>query len=225
MSRTLIFSDTHFTDQFDSGRFALLKQAIIAADAVIINGDFWDRYLVSFSDFLASPWQQLFPLLKAKKAIYLYGNHDRPEYCDERMSQFSTEQGEEYWLKTVGGTYYVTHGNQISPAPDQKYKLPDKKIFTGRFKKLTKSINLVEKLSVIMFGKPTVSFGGYHNPKMKRWAKHHLPADVTMICGHSHRVEANARRKFYNSGYINYGIAHYLWVDDLGVELVQRQYR
>ncbi|MBI3955332.1 metallophosphoesterase, partial [Candidatus Gottesmanbacteria bacterium] len=74
---TIIISDLHLTRRFEKRKFNFLKKIIERSDQVVINGDLWDYYFSSFSQFVRSPWRQLFPLLKEKKTVYLYGNHDR----------------------------------------------------------------------------------------------------------------------------------------------------
>ncbi|KUK82735.1 MAG: Metallo-dependent phosphatase, partial [Microgenomates bacterium 39_6] len=86
--KTLIFSDTHLTDRLDPKKMAFLKKIINKADQVIINGDFWDGAFISFDQFLSSPWQELFSLLKKKQTIYIYGNHDKKERCGKGVSLF-----------------------------------------------------------------------------------------------------------------------------------------
>ncbi len=66
----LIFSDTHLTTKYDRKKFELLSKLIGSSDRVIINGDFYEGYVINFGQFIASPWRNLFPLLKEKKAIY-----------------------------------------------------------------------------------------------------------------------------------------------------------
>ena len=62
--KILVFSDTHLTDVFDAARFEAMAKMIDEVDQVIINGDFWDGYIIKFSEFIESGWNQLFPLLK-----------------------------------------------------------------------------------------------------------------------------------------------------------------
>ena len=62
--KILVFSDTHLSSTFEEKKFNLLKEIISRADRVIINGDFWEGYLISFKEFLDSRWKELFPLLK-----------------------------------------------------------------------------------------------------------------------------------------------------------------
>jgi predicted MPP superfamily phosphohydrolase len=87
--QTLIFSDTHLTKGFNRKKYEFLREIIEPVDRVIINGDFWDGYLTSFDKFVNSEWQKLFPLLKEKQTIYLYGNHDKTKWCDSRVNLFS----------------------------------------------------------------------------------------------------------------------------------------
>ena len=98
--RYLIFSDTHLTPKYEPKKFAVLKNAIEQADRVIINGDFWEGFVCTFNEFVESPWsKELFPLLKKKKAVYLFGNHDRESLANERASLFSDKQMKKYSFK------------------------------------------------------------------------------------------------------------------------------
>ena len=72
--KTIIFSDTHIGKRCDRRRFEYLKKIISDADRVIINGDFRD-HVVKSDKFMNSKWKELFPLLKSKKTIFIYGNH------------------------------------------------------------------------------------------------------------------------------------------------------
>ena len=94
----LVFSDTHLYLPFDGKKFNFLKKIISDSDQVIINGDFFDDYMISFDEFIKSPWNQLFPLLKKKKAIYIFGNHDQEKFSDKRTEQFSDSQKIRYKL-------------------------------------------------------------------------------------------------------------------------------
>lgn len=76
--RVLVFSDTHLTKAFDDKKCEFLKKIISDSDQVIINGDFWDGYIISFDEFLKPEWACLFPPLKAKKN-FLYLRKSRSE--------------------------------------------------------------------------------------------------------------------------------------------------
>jgi len=101
----LVFSDTHLTHRFNKKKFLFLSRIIKKADKVIINGDFWDGHISSFHRFINSKWSMLFKLLKQKKTVYIYGNHDRKEYCDSRVSSFSTIQTTHYKINFNKGCH------------------------------------------------------------------------------------------------------------------------
>ena len=100
----LVFSDTHLYLPFDGKKFNFLKKIISDSDQVIINGDFFDDYMISFDEFIKSPWNQLFPLLKKKKAIYIFGNHDQEKFSDKRLNLFSDVQVTSYKLQVTGSS-------------------------------------------------------------------------------------------------------------------------
>src|SRR5690606_17718607 len=91
--QTIIFSDTHLSSRVYRKKLRYLQAVIETADRVVILGDFWDGFLTDFDRFLRSGWRVLFPMLLERQAIYLYGNHDRSQWSDERVSLFSVEQG------------------------------------------------------------------------------------------------------------------------------------
>ncbi|HEX7018032.1 MAG TPA: metallophosphoesterase family protein [Patescibacteria group bacterium] len=108
-----VFSDTHLTDKFEPQLYQALKKMIESADQVIINGDFWDGFLVSFDAFVNSKWKQLFPLFKKKNTIYIYGNHDPEHLCDDRVSLFSVTQTLHHDLKVGKYLYKIQHGHLV----------------------------------------------------------------------------------------------------------------
>ena len=118
MSNILVFSDTHLYLPFDQKKFNFLKKIISESDRVIINGDFFDGYMIKFSKFIDSPWNQLFPLLKNKKTVYIFGNHDKKEFSDKRLSLFSDSQVSNYQLPTTHYNLIFTHGDDTRPTPD-----------------------------------------------------------------------------------------------------------
>lgn len=80
--RTLIFSDTHLGKKFSKRECNYLIDLFSKFDQIMINGDFWDEKKISFDAFMTSPSGLLFPTLKAKKAIYIHGNHDPADKTD-----------------------------------------------------------------------------------------------------------------------------------------------
>src|SRR3989338_3116815 len=94
--KTLVFSDTYFGAHFVEKKYHFLENLINQSDQVIINGDFWDSFFITFSQFNDSPYRNLFPLLKKKKTIYITGNHDTPDLLDNRVELFSDLQTDRY---------------------------------------------------------------------------------------------------------------------------------
>lgn len=116
--KILIFSDSHLTHKFNQDLYDYISNLIKDVDQVIINGDFWDAYLTTFDKFINSEWKKLFPLLKKKNAIYIFGNHDKQKFMDHRYNLFSRKQNTFYEFKSGKRDFYVTHGHLISPSYD-----------------------------------------------------------------------------------------------------------
>ena len=114
--KTIIFSDTHLTARLEPDKFAYLVKILRDADKVIINGDFWDCYDTDFDTFMQSDWKKLFPLLKQKKAIYLFGNHDPELLMDDRIKQFCSKAQDIYKFKQNKYEFVVRHGHRIVPS-------------------------------------------------------------------------------------------------------------
>jgi len=201
LMRILVFSDTHLTDQFEPKKFAFLKKIISDADFVIINGDFWDGQLTSFEKFISSPWKKLFPLLKAKKAVYLFGNHDRQSYSDKNVNLFSNLQANAYRMKINGKKFIFEHGNRILPMFDEalprsicKYTT----IIAGFF---------LEKISPLKFILKRTG------QTMKNKVKKEANKNEVFVCGHSHFADFDLKNQYINTGFIENGVAGYLIID------------
>jgi len=211
MSNILVFSDTHLYLPFDQKKFNFLKKIINESDQVIINGDFFDGYMISFEDFVNSQWKKLFPLLKSKKAIYIYGNHDKRSFSDKRADQFSDIQIERYKLKTKNKVYIFEHGQKTRITPDITWKM-NKKIFNAAIY----LAHIVRQFMVSLFGKIFITLRFAHrNAKSKRRiAEMYKPQDNEIyIIGHNHFGEVDEKNHFAASGMILYGFAQYLMID------------
>ena len=217
--KTLIFSDTHLTDTFDQAKYDFLRRIISQADKVIINGDFWDGFRCSFDDFLASDWQQLFPLLLEKQTVYLYGNHDGEEYCDERVSQFSVQQGLEYQIKLRDKVVHIEHGDRLDPLFgshhhsqlwDPILKMYDffDRINITYFRNLLRLLFFPKWLIYLIIKKHVSDF----------------PENTILVVGHTHWPYFNLHRRFINLDAVAYGFGGYVTIDD-GERLVWHRER
>ena len=216
---TIIISDTHLTRKFDQKKFNYLKQIIESCNQVIINGDFWDKYFCTFNQFINSEWQTLFPLLLEKQAIYLYGNHDKKEWCNQHVSEFSVEQKIYTSLKVGNKELYITHGDEIAPDFDGRHPWIPVGKFTGFLGYQYEKIGLA-----ISGDKFLVRAYTYLNDGMKKWAKEKLKENQILVGGHSHLAEFNLKEKHINTGFIRFGYGQYLKIENDILELIEEKY-
>lgn len=219
--RYLIFSDTHLSAyQFDKLKFAKLVEVISQAERVIINGDFFDGYLCTFDSFVRSPWSKLFPLLKQKKAIYIYGNHDRPEYMDERVTEFSDEQTYRKELIFLSRKVVVQHGQNFAPDFDGRFPSLSYYLawFYPRYFYHEQNKTLLNRLFLGYYSDNKNKLLHAEMKRSLKYMKRHNPwcRDSWFICGHSHLAEMNDELKFVNDGHFSRGAAEYVAINEQG---------
>ncbi|HRN71089.1 MAG TPA: metallophosphoesterase family protein [Candidatus Woesebacteria bacterium] len=202
----LVFSDTHLNLPFEEKKFNFLKDLINKSDKVIINGDFWEGYFISFKQFLDSPWKNLFHLLKQKQAVYIFGNHDRERFSTEEISAFSTIQTNKYSLKFQDKTYIFEHGNRIVPLENGDVAV------SGKPNIMTQIADQIEKY-IIKTGGALYQKGLYHyNKQIKEKIRLELKYNEIFVCGHTHCAEVDEKNKFINTGIIKHGLAQYMFI-------------
>lgn len=209
--KILVFSDTHLTTRFNPKKFELLARLINSADRVIINGDFYEGYVINFAQFITSPWQKLFPFLKQKQTVYIHGNHDKDNpgqnnsiFCEQISSEFNFEQN--------GVSFRVIHGHEIDRTFDVRHP---------NFPRLIAGIiSQVEKLVAQTFGRQFLAIYKRENDILKRWKLRNLPKDTWLICGHTHLAERDETVKFANSGlFLSEHLASYLLIENGKIDL------
>jgi predicted phosphodiesterase len=206
--KTLVFSDSHLARRFDEKQFAFLKKIILKSDRVVINGDFWDGYLTSFRDFINSSWKYLFPILKSKNAIYVYGNHDKRRFASSKVSLFSDVYTARYQEKFNGKTLIFEHGNNLLPALDDRYQ-----VIIPRF--VQTGVSFTHDFMARRFGNKFLKFAfKSSNRILKRKLKKRLAPDEIFICGHTHCAEVDLKNNFGNSGIVKAGLGQYLIIDN-----------
>jgi len=215
--KTVIVSDIHLTHRYDERKFLFLKELFSSADKIILNGDFWDGYITTFDRFVDSPWKNLFPLLREKEAIYLYGNHDQKRFSDERVSLFSMEQKDYHELMVKNEVYHVEHGQILCPSIDMIYPLSRTSLYY-----INVVFNKIEALLVYLKS-PHNSVLKYENRKIKKKLQL-AKVPYFYICGHTHYPEIDKDNKFANSGYIQYKRATYLIIDSSGLSFHAKKY-
>lgn len=203
--KTLVLSDTHLTDEFDQMLCYYIADLVKSVDRVVINGDFWDGYVTTFDAFCKSEWKQLFPLLKEKHAIYIFGNHDKQEMTDDRVKLFSKEQTLKYDFTDGGKHFHIEHGNLIVPEIDDRHPklilpLAPRAPYLFRF---LSGRTLLNKVINWLFIDPRQK---KLDRKMVRYVKKNLASTFdTVIFGHSHVFHTKCVGDiFWNSGYIEY---------------------
>ncbi len=213
----LVFSDSHLTDRFEPNKCKALLKAIDAADRVIINGDFWDGYLVSFNTFVTSQWStKLFPLLKKKQAVYIFGNHDTQKMADNRTRLFSNIQTNQYKLTSGGKTFIFEHGHRIAPMADETLNVKQGVVI--------KIAQRVEKYAVAIIG-PRVFFILYaYLIKQYKKSASQLNSDEVLVVGHTNTPEIDLDHKYINTGYCNIGLCHYVLIDNGTLSAAVKKY-
>lgn len=207
--RVLVFSDSHLSARFEKRKFELLKRIITEADRVIINGDFWEGHLTTFQKFIDSPWKQLFPLLKEKKAVYLYGNHDRESYSDKGVELFSVQHGRRYTMKIGAIEFVFEHGDRICPMVEEDSVL-NKFILV-----IQHTFNISELIVFRYLNRIFTKYAyGRYNTQIKTALKKELKPHQFFICGHTHYAEYDPERRFANSGFVRHGLAQYILIED-----------
>ena len=212
--KTLVFSDTHLGKVFDENKFYFLQKIIQKADTVIIAGDFWEGLQITFNDFVSSPWKALFPLLKKKNTIYVFGNHDFKELTDQRVSLFSSKQTDQYTFQSGRKTFVVEHGHRFPL------------IFVTITRHISKNItrfthkNLIighqmESVCITLFGKKfKESVGKLANKSIKKRLGKEFNDQKIFICGHTHSQEIDLKEHFVNTGMIRLGIGQYIIIEN-----------
>lgn len=214
--KTVVLSDTHLSSTFHPKKFEYLKNIIEDADRVVIAGDFWDGFSISFNNFVESKWQKLFPYLLEKNAVYLYGNHDREEWCDERVSLFSVEQGMETVIGVNGREYHIAHGHTIFE-PFEIWPEVNSKLIL----RVASYINVLRRM---FWAESLPKEGSAINTPMIQWATSNLSEDQILICGHSHYPQIDIAKKFINSGFIGLGYASHVLIDADSPKIVTQRY-
>ncbi len=212
--KLLIFSDSHLSARFDPAQYNYLHWIISHADKVVINGDFWDRDLCTFDQFVNSDWRKLFPLLLSKHTTYIYGNHDHHAYSDERVNLFSTSQGQVLDINADGRKLHIEHGNKIAFIHDRCTESKLHSIWASDRDLLSRMVS--DRIFNAVFG--------HYNREMAAWAEQNLPADTTLVCGHTHIQQNDIRHQFVNSGFNKYGYGQYLLVDNGQLKLMHVHY-
>ena len=221
--KTIVVSDLHLTATFDQNKFVCLKKLFENCEKLIINGDFWSCYSSSFEEFLNSQWRQLFPIMLAKKTIYLYGNHDRSEFMDQRVNLFSIEQLSSLNYSSGEHDYHIEHGHLFFK--HQSFSNP---IFLKLYRKLKIDEKLRQPLENFLYRtfdfKTLTKYFGYLNNEIKNKNSQLMQSGKILVVGHTHAPENDKVMKFVNTGFIGHNLGWYLEINNRGYSLVKFTY-
>jgi predicted phosphodiesterase len=220
--KKLIISDTHLS-KFNKKQFSFLYDLIESVDEVIINGDFWDSWCISFEKFVNSKWQELFDLLLAKNTIYVYGNHDPKHLCDERCYLFAVETCDSYQFELFGQKFYCEHGHRQMRGFDMgKFINFYLKMIGRQPKVLCYLIAKVEHWLFHLF--PKLGTNSKIGKRSNRIIKENSKEGQINIYGHSHHAEIDWNKEFINTGAIMCKQASYVLISEDGVQLKKSRY-
>ncbi len=221
--KTLVVSDTHLGSAFDPKQLDFLYSLFSLYDQIILNGDFWCYYSFDFKEFLESDWNILFPILKKKKAIYVYGNHDRKKWCNEGVNFFSEKQTSNYTLKSGQRKFFIEHGDcHLS-------KLTSGNEFLIKAaRKLNPYIDeLMEQFSLNTYPFLDNTIPVFLNKLLKKYAKKDICKNLNTfyVSGHTHYAEFDKKLRYINTGYVGKKLAQFLEIEENHSQLFSLQYK
>lgn len=210
----LVLSDTHLSNHFEPAKYNTLKALIEQADHVIINGDFWEGYEMTFDEFLKTKWVDLFPYLKSKKAIYVFGNHDKHKFSDRRIESFCEASTEQHLMQINGIHFIFEHGHRYAHKLDGIFHIE-------RPLKIEQTIvEWMQKMIIRIFGARGMwlLFSRFNQIiKLKARNEFEKYTPYRHISGHTHCAEVDITHSFANSGFSKYGYIQYLTIDEKGI--------
>jgi len=224
---TLIFSDSHLTDQFDSTWFNSIAPLIKKASRVVINGDFWDGEKISFDKFIHSQYSQyLFPLLR-DKTHYIFGNHDPQFIQDGRVNLFSKRQANQVQLKLSAKKLTIRHGHLVAPGYDgccglSKLTLKSEltKSLYRRLDELGQGTNLLALIYQRLIARKEKKL----LKRMRSYSQKHYQTDNIFVFGHRHAPKHNFENNFVVLGSYRFHHQRYLWLENDRIITVNQTY-
>ena len=220
--KKLIISDTHLSS-FNKRQFDFLKDLIESVDEVIINGDFWDGWCISFEKFVNSKWQDLFDLLLEKNTIYIYGNHDPKCLSDDRCALFAVETRDSYQFELFGQKFHCEHGHSLMTGLDMEDFINFYfKLFNRRPKVICYIIAKFERLLFTLF--PRIASNSRLGQRTNEILRENLNTERINIFGHSHSPDLDFANNFINTGSIMCNNASYVIFDEDDIRLEKNKY-
>ncbi len=224
---TLIFSDSHLSDEFDASWLHSILPLIKKADRVIINGDFWDGQKTDFHKFIHSAYRQtLFPALRPK-TDYIFGNHDPQFIQDERMDLFSRRQANQFEFNFGTKKVVVEHGHLIAPGYDNCCHLNKFALRSATTKALYKRIDRLNEGTNLLARCQQWLIKRKEKKMLRQLAtysqKEYQPQQI-FIFGHRHTPKHCLTDNFIILGSYRFHHQRYLWLENNQITPVDHTY-
>ncbi len=156
--------------------------------------------------------------------MYLFGNHDKRNYADNRVLLFSDVQNEIYEFKNDNMKFIVKHGDS-------------KKLKYSFIKNVVQATHMSEKfftkycheklehILVKIFGKTILQILFYkYNKVLKNDEAIKLKDHEMLICGHTHAATLDTKNHYANTGIIRHGIGQFITIENGKVKLHEEKY-
>jgi predicted phosphodiesterase len=209
--RIIVLSDCHLDSRFDEHVFLKFKKIIEKADVLVINGDFWADSAGSFEKFITSKWQKLFPLLKAKKTYYIFGNHDMPILSDERIYQFCEWAGFRLKIKAGDISLHIEHGHLLSGNLVRNLFIAFQR-HPKLLKYVTFPYGLYENSAKFVTSRTRFNLMKKLNTEFKTSRLWVSTEDEYFFMGHTHVPEFDVNARYVNTGLTHNGHFNYVEV-------------
>lgn len=211
--RTLLFSDTHLAERFEPDKFTFLFRNISRADTVIIAGDFWDIWHTSFDRFLRSEWSRLFPLLKQKHTVYLWGNHDPASAMDRRVERFCSVFDREYVVRAEGKQWIVTHGDCFTSSNEEIFHVSPENEFA---RMVLRGWERAESFVARRLGNDgLVVFDRKYDVQVRKGVRR---TGLPYITGHTHVFRTDSSKNHLCCGLVRHGLGQ-------SIEIINESFR
>jgi predicted phosphodiesterase len=217
--RTIVFSDTHLTDDFDQVQCDYIVKLVQSVDQVILNGDFWDGYLSKYEDFSRS-WQPLLSALASANTLYIPGNHDRLEWISGKASAFAKVHDREVRLQLGETCYRIQHGHKIAHEFDDRHLT-----LTHFFARLYWIVVWLRK-NWLLGGLLRLHEQFVSNVLEKQlllYARKHAAQSECFIFGHTHLTTNLPEQHYLNPGISTNRVFRYISIDEQGYRIIEDQ--
>ncbi len=213
----LVISDLHLKNNDPQEKINYLENLFLKFDRLIIVGDLYEGYFWSFKDLIKSKFKKLIQIIKNKKSVYIIGNHDESVINElDLAKKFFSIVDFEYRLKIKNKEFLFIHSHKIYPSIDEKLKLKylPKKITNF----LIKIIGYYKdhRLRALKYLKNKITIEDDTKKLLNVIDKKFQKRSFWLITGHTHNPVVLKEERYANCGFVDFGFASYLTINDFG---------